>query len=164
MSNSNSDSDNDNPAARERGRAARNPQEIPYAGWRDIALLVREQLAEDNLSVVAGGVAFFSMLAIFPALVAIVSLYGLISDPADVAAQVAALRGWLPDAAVEIFNEQLSALASASGQNLGIGLATALLLAIWSAAKGVKSLMSALNIVYGEKESRGAPAQCSRRR
>jgi membrane protein len=145
--------DDENPDGR--GRSAGNPQEILLTGWRDIALRVWEQVNRDNLSVVAGGVAFFSMLSIFPALVAIVSLYGLISDPADVAAQVAALGGWLPQAAVDLINEQLSSIANADGQSLGIGLITAVLLAIWSATKGVKSLMSALNIVYGEEEERG---------
>jgi membrane protein len=138
-----------------RGRDARRPESIPLAGWRDIALRVQKQLAEDNLSVVAGGVAFFAMLAIFPALAATVSLYGLVADPADVVSQFESLRGVVPAEAHTLIAQQLTAVTGAADRSLGFGLAFSLGLAIWSATKGVKSLMSALNIVYDEQENRG---------
>lgn len=139
----------------DRGRDARWPRHIPLAGWLDIARRVWRERGEDNLSVVAGGVAFFSMLAVFPALIAIVSLYGLVADPGDVIAQAETLRGWLPGAAVDILSDQLGAVSATGERELGFGLLFSLALAIWSASKGVKSLMAALNIAYGEREERG---------
>ncbi len=79
-----------------RGRAAERPRDIPASGWRDILLRVKERMARDNLSIIAAGVAFYALMAIFPALIALVGLYGLLFDPQQVTEQVAAMRGVLP--------------------------------------------------------------------
>lgn len=142
-------------AARDRGRRADRPSEIPARGWRDIVLRVWRQVGEHHVSIVAAGVAFYAMLAIFPAITAFVSLYGLIADPAQVERQFAALRGVVPDAAWILLNEQLKAVAAVRPGSLGLGAAIGLLIALWSAGAGVRALMTALNIVYREEEKRG---------
>jgi membrane protein len=139
----------------ERGRSARRPGEIPRAGWRDVLWRVKNEVADDNLSMIAAGAAFFGLLALFPAVAAVVSLYGLFTDPVVVSQHTATLAGFLPAEARTIIDEQLQRVTSASNDALGIGAVIAVLLALWSAAKGVKSLMQALNVAYDERETRG---------
>lgn len=139
----------------ERGRLAAQPQEIPARGWRDILLRVYGRIGEDNLSLVAAGIAFYGLLALFPALAAAVSIYGLVSDPAQVEQQFGAVGGVLPQEAQGLVAGQLHRIASTSSQALGWGLFGGLALALWSAAAGVKALMTALNVTYDEPERRG---------
>jgi membrane protein len=138
-----------------RGRHAESPSQIPKRGWKDIALRTKEQLDADNIGIVAAGVAFYAFLSIFPALTALVSIYGLVADPADIEQNVRSLQGVLPSEAVSIVGGQLHSLASTQTGALGVGAIVGLLLAIWSASKGIKALMTALNIAYGERERRG---------
>lgn len=72
----------------ERGRSATRPWDVPLAGWRDIAYRVKNELERDNISIVAAGVAFYALLAIFPALAAMIGIYGLVADPADVQKEI----------------------------------------------------------------------------
>lgn len=138
-----------------RGREAEKPRQIPRPGWRDIVLRVKDEQKKDNLSIVAAGVAFYSLLAIFPALAAAVSIYGLVADPAQLQQQLQSLSQILPQQAYQILDQQLSSLVQQPQQALGIGVAVGILLALWSAAKGMKALITALNITYEEEESRG---------
>ncbi len=138
-----------------RGRHAESPRQIPRQGWRDVLLRVKDEQKKDNLSIVAAGVAFYSLLAIFPALVALVSIYGLVADPADVQRQLEAVGGLLPPEAFGVIEEQLRNIVTASGGALSIGLIGGIVFALWSAAKGMKAMIMALNIVYDEEESRG---------
>jgi membrane protein len=101
------------------------------------------------------GVAYFGFLAIFPALIAAVTLYGLVADPATVAGQVGELAGTLPQEARPLITDQLASVASGSGGALGVGFVVALLAAIWSASSGVGNLMQAVNLAYDEQETRG---------
>jgi membrane protein len=130
-----------------RGHASRD--------WWDLARRVKDDVAADNVSMIAGGAAFFGLLALFPALAAAVALYGLFTDPASIGSQLNALTGVVPDEARGVLMEQLQRISAAADRSLGIGAAVALLLALWSSAKGVKSLMVALNVVYHERERRG---------
>lgn len=139
----------------ERGSGAKKPREIPSGGWRDILRRVNTRLGKDHISIVAAGVAFYGMLAIFPALAALVSIYALIADPADIQNQMAALKGVVPEEVHGILTRQLQQIAGRSGGALGIGALVAILAALWSAAKGTKALIIALNIAYGEEEGRG---------
>jgi membrane protein len=138
-----------------RGRAARNPAEIPARGWKDILRRVKERLARDRLGIVAAGVAFYALLAIFPAIASFVSIYGLLFEPREVARQVSQFAHLLPPDASRLLLDQLTKVAESSGQVLGWAAAGALLFALWSAAKGTKALMEALNVAYGEEEHRG---------
>ena len=141
-------------ASFDRGRSADRPSDLPARGWRDILWRVWTQIGEDNVSIVAAGVAFYVMLALFPAITAFVSLFGLIADPAQVQAQFENLRGVIPDDGWRILNDQLTAVASARPGKLGISALVALVLALWSAGAGVRAMMTALNIAYHEREKR----------
>ena len=141
-------------AEKDRGRAATSPVEIPARGWRDIFWRVWAALGQDNVSIVAAGVAFYGMLAVFPAITSFVSIYGLLADPADVQRQFASLKGVIPDEAWSLMNEQLKAVASSSGRGLGFGAAIGLGIALWSGGAGIRAMMSALNIAYHEDEKR----------
>lgn len=94
----------------ERGRDADKPSDIPKRGWKDIALRVKNQISEDHISIVAAGVTFYAFLAIFPAIAAVVSVYGLVVDPATVEQQFAQLAAILPAQARDLLTEQLRRL------------------------------------------------------
>lgn len=138
----------------ERGRLAKRPRELPRAAWKEILLRVKNEIAADNLSMIAAGAAFYGLLAVFPAIAAIVSLYGLFTDPATVAQHVDMLATVLPEQARTVLDRQLRSVTEAGDQALTFGAITSLGLALWSSSKGVKSLMTALNVVYDEHERR----------
>lgn len=123
--------------------------------WRDIGLRVKSQIKEDKLSIIAAGVAFYGLLAVFPALVALVAIYGLAFDPQQVEQHVASLSAMLPEQARNILLEQLHSLTSTGGTALGFGAIAGILIALWSASAGVRTLMEALNVAYDEEEVRG---------
>jgi membrane protein len=139
----------------DRGREARRPSEIPRKGWWDIAVRVKNEMAEDNLSMIAAGVAFYAFLAIFPALAALVSIYGLATDPADLERQISGIQRILPGEAANLINTELRRIVEAQEHQLSWGLAGGLVLALWSAASGMKALVQAMNITYDEEEKRG---------
>ena len=142
-------------AADARGREASMPREIPSRGWLDIARRVKEQIRRDRLSIIAAGVAFYGLLAIFPGLVALVAMYGLFADPAQIERHVASLSVILPPEAARVVMRQLHDLASTDRTALGLGAIIGLLLALWSASSAVRTLMDALNVAYNEEERRG---------
>lgn len=138
-----------------RGRTATRPHHIPASGWRDILARIKQALSDDHVGIVSAGVAFYALLALFPALAALVSIYGLITDANQVQQQLSALSGFLPQDAYALVEQQLKNVASHAGGALTVGAIGALSLALWSATKGVKALIDALNIVYDEDEDRG---------
>lgn len=142
-------------AQADHGRYAERPRDFTRTAWGDVLRRVKASMSEDNLSLVAAGAAFYGLLAIFPALAALVAVYGLFTDPATVADQMDRVAEVIPEEARMIIGTQLERVASAGGTALSLGAAASFLLALWSASKGVKSLMIALNIVYNEKEERG---------
>ncbi len=115
--------------------------------------LYQEQ-ANDNLFVVAGGVAFYILLSIFPGIAALISLYGLVSDPVQVQQQFAILKDVIPGSAYDILNQQVTAIVSTPSRSLSFGIIFGLLFTIWSAARGMKALIIALNVAYNTKEER----------
>src|SRR5690606_29385150 len=140
---------------RQRGRDAERPGKIPKPGWKDILLRTKQEAAGDSIGLVAAGVAFYALLAIFPALAAIISIYGLAADPADIERQISSVMAVVPAEAANILKQQLQNLASQPRGGLSVGVAVGILLALWSAASGVKALIQGLNIAYGEQERRG---------
>lgn len=106
------------------------------------------QIAENNLALIAAGVAFFSMLSLFPALAALIALLGLISDPVVVVAQLEEMRGLLPEDVYQIINDQVVALVTANSDTLGWAGLLSLVFALWSARAGVGAMMTGLNNVY----------------
>lgn len=141
-------------AAQGRGRDARSPGEIPLKGWWDILRRVFERTGQESFGVLAAGAAFYAMLAIFPALGAIVTTYAFVSDPGDIQAQFANLSNVLPTDVATIINDQLVSLASRPQQSLGIGLITGILFAVFSARRGIDALVRAVTVAYRERETR----------
>lgn len=141
--------------ASERGREADGPGEIPKRGLRDVLKRVYEGMDADNLSLAAAGVAFYALLALFPALAALVSIFGLLADPATITAQLAEVRQLIPAEVFAIINDQLTAVAGSSNTALSFGFVVGLVLSIWSANKGMKAMLMGLNIVYNQREKRG---------
>ncbi len=139
----------------DRGRRARTPSEIPTKGWRDIAFRVWEELTADHVSVVSAGVAFFGLLAVFPAIGAIVSITGLFMDPAAIEAQLESVASVLPQNAASILQDQVRAVASNSGTGLGLAAIAGVILSLYGASKGMRTLMEGMNIAYDEEEERG---------
>ncbi len=115
----------------------------------------KQQMKEDNASILAAGVAFYLLLALPPSLVAVLSVYGIVSDPADVQDQVDRFDAALPKGAQRLIDAQLESAASTSNGRLGVGLVIAILIALLSASKGAKSLVDAINVAYDERETRG---------
>ncbi len=137
-----------------RGRQAATPSEIPASGWKDIGLRVFHDLSENRLVSVAAGVTFYVLLAIFPAVAALVSCYGLFADVATINDNLASLQGVMPSGALEIVGEQVKRIAAKGGGTLGLTFFTGILLSLWSANGGMKAVFDALNIVYEERETR----------
>ena len=139
----------------DRGEEANHPGEIPKRGWKEVLLRVKDQVSTDNLSIVSAGVAFFVLLSIFPGITALVTLYGLVTDPGQVEQQLSPLRELMAANAFEIIAQQTRQVAAQAGSSLSFGLVLSVLLAIWSANAGTKSIIIALNIAYDEDEKRG---------
>ena len=139
----------------ERGRQARRPSEIPPRGWWDIAVRVKNEMSKDHLSIVAAGVALYAFLAVFPGLAALVSIYGLATDPADLQRHMNGIEGLLPSGAADVVNDELQRIVERQSSTLGWGLVGGLLIALWSASKGMKGMFESLNITYDEQEKRG---------
>jgi membrane protein len=137
------------------GREAERPSQIPPRGWFAILRRVMAEVKEDNVTLLAAGVAFYAMLAIFPAIIAVVTVYGLVADPNQVEAQVSEFAKSLPAGADQLLTDQLQNVVSAGRQSLSIGLAVSLAAVLWSASSGVQGLVKGLNVVYDERETRG---------
>jgi membrane protein len=137
------------------GDTAETPAQIPARGWWQVTKRAFAEGKTDNVPILAGGVAFFAFLALFPAIIAALTLYGLVADPATVAGQVSSLARLLPETARPLVVDQLNSVAAGSGGALGIGLIISLLAALWSASGGTMNLIKATNVAYDEDESRG---------
>jgi membrane protein len=141
-------------SARTAGAGATTPSEIPMRGWKQIGKRVFNQIGEDRVMAEAASVTYYSLLAIFPAIAALISLYGLIADPATISKHLDTIAGVVPGGGVQIITDQINALTAAPKQGLGLGAVVGILISIWSANAGVKSLFDALNVVYEERETR----------
>jgi membrane protein len=137
-----------------RGRDAHTPAGIPPAGWRDVAMRVFHGISEDRITTIAGGVTFFVLLAIFPGLAGLISLYGLFADSGSIAQHLDSLTGILPEGGMQIIRDQLQTLTSQPAQKLGFATAAGLAISLWSANGGVKAMFEGLNAVYEEHEKR----------
>jgi len=140
---------------RGRGRLASAPSEIPARGWKDILLRVYRNISDHRVFALAAGMTFYSLLAIFPALAALVAIYGLFSDPAAITGHLDQVSGFMPSGAIDVARDQLTRVASKGNQTLGFTFAIGLGVSLWSANAAMKSLFDTLNIVYAEQEKRG---------
>jgi membrane protein len=138
-----------------RGREANRPGQVPPRGWKDILWRSWTEISEQNLFLIAGGVTYAVLLALFPGLAALVSFYGWAFDVAQIEKQVAALSGVLPAQTQELLSQELHSLVQSSSGALGFTAIVGLLLALWSASRGMGGIITAINIAYEEKERRG---------
>ncbi|MDB5650925.1 MAG: hypothetical protein JWL62_2445 [Hyphomicrobiales bacterium] len=139
----------------EAGKGAQAPSDIPALGWKEILWRVWEEVGNDRVLAVAAGVTFYVLLAIFPAVTALVSVYGLFADPTSIQEHLTSLAAVVPGGALDIISGQIERIASKGHGSLGFALFLGLGTSIWSANAGMKALFDALNVAYGEKESRG---------
>jgi len=138
----------------EHGRLSRNPLQIPWTGWKDILWRTYARTGEDRLLAIAAGVVFFGLLAVFPAITALVSCYGLFANPATIGANLQTLALMLPEGSFQIVQDQIARVLMKGNTALGATFLFGLALAIWSANAGVKAVIDALNVVYEEREKR----------
>ena len=139
----------------ERGRAATQPTQLGARGFRDVAARLKRDVKRDDVSLLAAGVAFYAMLALVPALVALVSVYGLVADPNDIRRNVDDVLSAAPREVRALVRSQLSAIVDSSSSGLRLGALAGIAVALWSASAGVKNLMTAINRAYHEEETRG---------
>jgi len=137
-----------------RGRYASHPLQIPWRGWYDILWRTYCEVNSDRLLAIAGGVSFFVLLAVFPAITALVSAYGLFFNASTITNNLSLLNDVVPDNVLSIVHEQASRIASNSGRALSIGIVVGILVSLWSAMSGVKAIIDALNVIYEQKEGR----------
>jgi membrane protein len=137
-----------------RGRQATHPLQIPWKGWYDIVWRTYQEMNSDRLLSIAGGVAFFVLLAIFPAITALVSAYGLFFNTSTITNNLSLLNDVVPENVLSLVHEQANRIASNSGRALSIGLIVGFLVSLWSAMSGVKAMIDALNVINEQQEGR----------
>jgi membrane protein len=137
-----------------RGRQADAPSEIPPLGYKDVLVRAWHEIKEDRVPMLSAAVAFYSLLALVPALVAVVSLYGLLADPSNIDRQINDWLGSAPREVRDLVSAQLTAITENAGAAAGIGVVIGLVAALWSASSGMSHVIEAINIAYDERETR----------
>ena len=122
---------------------------------RTFLLRVYGNVSSHRIMALAAGMTYYSLLAIFPVIAALVAVYGLFSDPSTIARHLDQLGGFMPGGAVDVAREQLTRVSSKGSQALGLTFLIGLGVSLWSANAAMKSLFDTLNIVHGEEERRG---------
>ena len=138
-----------------RGRDANTPTDIPALGWKDIAFRVKDEIAADRVGLIAAGVAFYGLLALFPAITALIAVSGLLVEPSQIVDQLESLSGLMPEEVIAIVTKQATAVAGSREGGLGLAALFGILVALYSASKGMASLIEGINVAYDEEEKRG---------
>ena len=136
------------------GRFARGPSEIPALGWKDILLRVYSGITDDRILANAAGVTYYALLALFPGIAAVVSIYGLFADPNAIISHIDTMAGFAPGGAIDVIRDQLTRLSAQGSTKLGVSFLIGLVFSLWSANSGIKALFDSLNVVYEEEEKR----------
>jgi membrane protein len=113
------------------------------------------RISEDRVLAISAGVTFYALLAIFPAIAALVSIYGIFADARTIQSTIASMGSMMPGGAIEVIGDQIKRIVSSRGGTLGLAAFGGILISLWSANSGVKAMFDALNIVLKEKEQRG---------
>lgn len=140
--------------ASDRGHDAESPTRIPARGWGDVLQRTWKEASDDHLGVIAAGVAFYGMLALFPAIAAAISIWGVFADPITVQQQIDWLLRMLPPDAGQIVRDQVTSVASGESSALTVAAVVGLAITLYSSAKGTNAIIEALNLAYEEKETR----------
>ncbi|MEO8114050.1 MAG: YihY/virulence factor BrkB family protein [Phenylobacterium sp.] len=138
-----------------RGLGANNPAQIPASGWKDILIRTRKEFSEDQIPLIAAGVTFYTLLALFPGLGAFVAFFGLFADVGEAQRQLNTLAYVLPPDTVKFVSDQMVRIASQNSGGLSLAFVTGLILSIWSANGAVKALITGLNVAHEQAERRG---------
>lgn len=128
---------------------------IHFQGWKTIFKQVYHRLGEDQIAIVSGGVAFFVFLALFPAIIAILSIYGLVVDPQLAEQHLSELSRLMPAEVFLVLKNRMTNLLTTEQNTLEWGTIIGLLVSIWSANSGTKSLFNGLDIAYKSDNSKG---------
>ena len=136
------------------GKQASSPTKFGGRDWMAVLRRVAGDVGRHHLSVLSAGVAFFAMLALFPSIAALIGIYGLVANPADVSAHLGQIEPLLPEDAYGIIAGQVETVASAASTSLGLASALGILFALWSTRAAVAAMMDGLNVVYAEEEDR----------
>jgi membrane protein len=139
----------------DRGRQAARPGEVGARGWLDVLKRTRLGIRDTHASIVAAGVAFYAFLALVPALIAVVIVYGLVANPADIKDQITSFASAAPRDAQRLLTNQLTSISRNAGGAATIGALIAIAGAIWAASSGMAALDTGLTIVNRETETRG---------
>jgi membrane protein len=138
----------------QQGRQAEAPQQIPPRGWMAIAKRTAKEVKADQVPLLGAGVAFYTLLSLFPAIIAGVSIYGLVADPQTVRDQIDKLTQMLSPQTADLVGKQLIEVTSSAGGALGVATVVGILTALWSASSGMKALVTGVNLAYDETETR----------
>lgn len=141
------------------GRDVSDPSRFSRAAWRGVLGRVWARVGQDHLSIIAAGVAFYGVFAIFPAVAALIAVYGLVADPADIRASLQALHPLLPPDVYAIIAGQVEQIIAAGTGALGLTTLISISVALWTARAGVMALIEGLNVVYREEDTRGIARQ-----
>ena len=140
---------------RGRGRGARAPSQIPWRGWKDVFVRTYREIQDDRLLALAAGVAFYSLVSLFPAIAAGVSSYALFANVGTISKHLSIASDIVPAGSLDLLGEEISRIAAKSDGKLTFGFLLGLGVALWSANAGMKAIFDALNIIYDEDEKRG---------
>jgi membrane protein len=139
-----------------RGREAESPWRLPWQGWRDVFARVVREIREDRLDIIAAGVAFYALLALGPALAALVSIYGIFAQPEDLEVLIGSVAELTPHASRSLLlDEMLAPAIAAAPRTLTFGAVLGAVLSLYSANRGMKALMIAISVAYEEPRARG---------
>lgn len=139
------------------GRHADKPSEIGATGWKAVLKRVKVELKDDHVSLLAAGVAFKLLLALFPAIVAVITIWGLVASPQEITRQLEGFVSALPRDAGQLLIDQMGNVASARTGTLSVALAISVAVAIWSASGGMAGLMEGCTTAYDEVDERKFP-------
>jgi len=142
-----------------------NTVSAPHSTWlisrkrvpqlKSTLIAAAKSTSSQRVSLVAAGCAFYATLAMFPTITMLISLYGLAFNPDTVQPQLHYLQSFMPPAAFQLVSDRIQALVAQPGRGLGISFVVSLLISLWSASAGTKSILNALTLAYNETETRG---------
>ena len=138
-----------------KSKSIASPIQIDGSGWKRVIMRVKERIVEDNIPIVAAGVAFYAFLAIFPGIMALFSIYGLVTDAQTAQEQITRLAEVMPEETISMIQKRVDSLIDTSASALGWGTTFGFLIALWSANRGIKALFTGLDIAYRVDSGRG---------
>ena len=129
------------------------------ASPRSVGSRLPPRLREHNLTLVAAGVAFYAFLAFVPALIAFISIYGLVADPSDVTRQVQDIASALPKEVQDFLVFQLTSIVNANTAGVSLTLLIAVVIALWSASGGMAALITGIHVAHEHDEPKSFVAK-----